>query len=85
MEDLSAAIGIKLGYLAGWFFLCESAAQNASGRGASDQVKESARGLPGAPSICCRSRAGMIPLIPPPSILKIRMISSAMIVCPRLS
>src|SRR5438270_13239198 len=48
MEDLSAAIGIKLGYFAGWFLLCESAAQNASGRGASGQVKESARGLPGA-------------------------------------
>src|SRR5437763_10789393 len=48
MEDLSSTIGIKLGYFAGWFFLRESAAQNASGRGASDQVKESARGLPGA-------------------------------------
>src|SRR5437868_14741138 len=48
MEDLSSTIGIKLGYFAGWFFLRESAAQNASGRGASDQVKESARRLPGA-------------------------------------
>src|SRR5437762_7478550 len=48
MEDLSAAIGVKLGYFAGWLFLCESAPQNAACRGASDQVKESARGLPGA-------------------------------------
>jgi hypothetical protein len=48
MEDLSSTLGIKLGYFAGWFFLREPASQNAASGCASDQVKESARGLPGA-------------------------------------
>ena len=82
MEDLCSTIGIKLGYFAGWFLLRQSAAQNASGRGASDQVKESARGLLGALLDLLEEPGGYYSSDTATIMLKMRMVSSAMLVVP---